>query len=62
MAILIDSPKGEGFVACEKGTPETACPYTSLESIYKWYEWMEGWQHAFTMGKFGIKDGHGSDT
>jgi hypothetical protein len=55
MAILIDSPKGEGFMACEKGKPETSNPYQSIQDICKWYEWTEGWKRAFEMGKFGIK-------
>lgn len=56
MAILVDSPKGEGFTACEAGKPQSSNPYTNIESIYQWYEWMEGWQQAYDMNKFGIKE------
>jgi hypothetical protein len=56
MAILIDSAKGKGFLACEKGLPLEANPYQSIETINQWYEWAEGWQTAYNMNKFGIKE------
>lgn len=55
MAILIDSAKGEGFLACEMGLPVRANPYQTIETICEWYEWVEGWQQAFSMNKFGTK-------
>jgi ribosome modulation factor len=56
MAILIDSAKGKGFLACEKGLPLEANPYQFIETISQWYEWGVGWQTAYNMNKFGIKE------
>lgn len=56
MTILIDSPKGKGFAACEAGKLETSNPYPAFDGGCSWDEWMEGWHEAFNMKRFGINE------
>ena len=56
MAILIDSPKGQGYIACRNGQPRTHNPHYGItpEILCYWYEWIEGWKQAYDEGKFGV--------
>jgi hypothetical protein len=56
MAILLDSPRGKGYLACEMGLPPNVNPYRGLQFICESDEWASGWQEAYYMNKFGTKE------
>lgn len=56
MAILINSPKGQGYIACMNGIPQTHNPHHGIhpDILCYWYEWIEGWNKAYDEGRFGV--------
>ncbi len=56
MTIPIESPKGQGYIACMYGQSLMSNPHHGItaEIICQWYEWSEGWNQAYNENKFGV--------
>ena len=54
--IVINSPKGQGYIACMNGQSPHANPHYGVvgDILCKWFEWNEGWHQAYDEGKFGV--------
>jgi len=55
MAILINSARGQGYMACMDGQPRDTNPYLGpdADSICQWYEWNLGWNQAWDEARLG---------